>query len=64
MAEEIASSGLIRISNESDRVTIATILYKNGYTVRPVQSKKGSRNVYFVEYSTQSTAPKEQEGGA
>lgn len=62
MAEEIGSRGVIRIKNEADRVTVATILYKNGYTVRPVRTKaNGKTYEYYVEYTTQSMAPTGQE---
>ncbi len=62
MAEEIGSRGVIRIKNEADRVTVATILYKNGYTVRPVRTKiNGKTYEYYVEYTTQSMEPPDQE---
>ena len=61
MAEEIGSRGVIRIKNEADRVTVATILYKNGYTVRPERVKRNSSYEYYVEYTTQSMTPIGQE---
>lgn len=41
----------IKISNEQDRITIAGILVKNGYTIRIVKQKQQGRsqNDYFVE---------------
>lgn len=58
MAEDLASRGTIRIKSEADRVAVATILYKNGYTVRPVRSKKnGNSYEYYVEYTTRSMEP-------
>lgn len=40
--DESYTGGVIRIGNETDRLTVAAILYKNGYTVRPVKYKKAS----------------------
>ena len=41
----------IKIGNEADRVTVASILYKNGYSVQPVKQKKDGRsNEYLVKY--------------
>ncbi len=41
----------IHINNESDRLTVAAILVKNGYTVRMGKEKKGTGKSYehFVE---------------
>lgn len=62
MAEQIGSKGLIRIKSESDRIAVSTILFKNGYTVRPVKVKKnGTSYEYYVEYTTRSMAPDETE---
>ncbi len=45
------SSGLLRIANEADRATVATILFKNGYTVTLKRIKTGSRKAeMYVEY--------------
>ena len=39
----------LRVGNEADRVTIASILYKNGYSVSPVRRKKNGRSYeYYV----------------
>lgn len=44
--------GLLKIGNENDRATVATILFKNGYAVETVRKKKnGKTNEYFVGYS-------------
>ncbi len=46
------NSGLLRIANEADRATVATILFKNGYAVTPRRIKTGSRKAeMYVEYS-------------
>ena len=36
--------------NEDDRMEIAQILLKGGYSVRVSSEKQGSRTVYFIEY--------------
>lgn len=52
---DIGDSGFLKIANESDRVAVATILYKNGYTVRPVRKKKnGKANEYYVSYKIEA----------
>ena len=41
----------LKIVSEADRVTVASILYKNGYSVQPVKQKKDGRsNEYLVKY--------------
>ncbi len=48
---EIGDEGYIRIANENDRMTVVSILYKNGYTVRPVRTlKNGKTYVYMIRY--------------
>lgn len=42
--------GILRISNEADRMTIVSILFKNGYSTVPVRRKKGRANEYYVRY--------------
>lgn len=41
----------LKIGNETDRLAVASILVKNGYTVRQfgVKAPNGKRNVYFLE---------------
>lgn len=47
--------GLLKISNESDRITVASILYKNGYEVKPVRRRKNGKSFeYFVGYKPAS----------
>jgi len=47
----LGDRGYLKIGNEADRVTVASILYKNGYTTRPVRRKKNGKNYeYFVRY--------------
>lgn len=41
----------LKIGSEADRVTVASILYKNGYSVQTVKQKKDGRsNEYLVKY--------------
>ena len=43
--------GILRVSNEADRMTIVSILFKNGYSTVPVRRKKGRSNEYYVRYA-------------
>ncbi len=50
--DELCETGYLKIKNADDRIAVATILFKNGYTVRPVRNKKNGRTYeYFVKYS-------------
>jgi len=53
-AEDVGKTsdcGYLRIANEGDRAEVANILYRNGYTVRPVRFKKDGKSYeYFVKY--------------
>lgn len=40
----------IYVSNAEDRLALAGILIKNGYTVRMSREKQGNKAVCFVEY--------------
>lgn len=40
---------IIKVSNEADRIVIAGILFKNGYTVRQVRIKQGNKSVVCIE---------------
>ena len=52
---------LLKIGNEADRVTVASILYKNGYEVKPVRRKKNGKSYeYFVGCKP---AADDQQGG-
>ena len=52
MADKVADAGYLRIGNEADRMTIAGILYKNGYSVCLAKSKKNAKSYeYLVKYS-------------
>lgn len=51
----VGEMGYLRVGNEADRVTLASILYKNGYTVRPVRRKKNNKSYeYYVYYQMNS----------
>lgn len=48
---DIDAEGYLKIAREEDRVTVASILYKNGYAVRPYRAKKNGKSYeYFVRY--------------
>lgn len=41
----------LRIENKADRVTVASILFDNGYSVQPVRRKKNGKSFeYLVKY--------------
>lgn len=41
----------LKISNQADRVTVASILYNNGYSVQPVRRRKNGKSFeYLVKY--------------
>ena len=49
--DDVANVGYLKISNEADRVTVASILFKNGYLVQPARFKKnGKAYEYYVKY--------------
>lgn len=53
--EELDVVRYLRIVNEDDRVTVASILFKNGYDVAPVRAKKNGRSYeYYVSYAKPS----------
>lgn len=55
MVENVTTSGTLKISNEADRVTIASILYKNGYAVKPFRFKKNGKSYeYCVQFSLEN----------
>ena len=50
--DELCGTGYLEIKSADDRATVATILFRNGYAVRPVRNKKNGRTYeYFVKYS-------------
>ena len=54
--------GLLKIGNEPDRLTIASILFKNGYEVKQVRMKKNGKSYeYYVAF--RPTDPKDMQGG-
>lgn len=41
----------LKIANQADRETVASILYANGYSVQPVRRKKNGRSYeYLVKF--------------
>lgn len=53
---------LLKIANEADRVTVASILFKNGYEVKTVRKKKNGKTYeYFI--GCKPGNPDEPQGG-
>lgn len=49
--EEEKNVSYLRIENKADRVTVASILFDNGYSVQPVRRKKNGKSFeYLVKY--------------
>lgn len=46
----------IYVSNTEDRLALAAVLIKNGYTVRMSREKPGNKVAYFVEYWREGNA--------
>lgn len=41
----------LKISNQADRVTVASILFANGYSVQPVKQRKDGKSFeHLVKY--------------
>lgn len=48
---DVKDAGYLRIASESDRVTVASILFNNGYSVQKARRKKNGKTYeYFVRY--------------
>lgn len=63
MSAELTEHGFLRIKNEADRVTVASILYKNDYSVSPIKKAKNGRTYdYFIEFSVAQTVSQKTEG--
>lgn len=59
----IADKGYLDIPKEEDRITIASILFKHGYSVSPKRVKKDGRsNKYLVYYEKRSQDIQDGEG--
>ena len=54
---KVESKGTLKIGSAEDREAIATILFRNGYTVHPVRYRpEGSKTYqYFVKYEMNGT---------
>ncbi len=58
----IGDKGFLRVENKDDRATVAQILYKNGYTVAPVRTKKDGKSfIYLVGYELKNSDIKEED---
>lgn len=61
---DFGEKGYLKIGNEADRTTVASILYKNGYTVRPVRRKKNGKSYeYFVYFQLNSLDEEDENCG-
>ena len=59
---EFESGGYIKIKNETDRIALASILFKNGFVVSTVRRKKNGKTYeYYVKYSEEPLDIKEEE---
>ena len=54
MIGEIGDKGYLRIANAEDRLTVASILFANGYSVSIKRKKAGKSFEYYVYYEIQS----------
>lgn len=45
---EIKDEGYLRIENEADRLAVASILYKNRYSITPVRIKKNGKTYEYL----------------
>ena len=45
---KLVSKGYLKIGNEEDRKAVASILYKNGYSVAPVRCKRNGKRFSFI----------------
>lgn len=51
MTKREGQANYLRIANQADRVTVAAILYNNGYSVQPVRRRKNQKSFeYLVKY--------------
>lgn len=53
----------LEIFNEADRLAVAQVLVKNGYTIRQTRERaEGKRSyLYFLEYSKPKKSEREEE---
>lgn len=59
--DDNSSTGYLRIAKEEDRATVATILYKNGYSVSPVRIKRNGKTYeYYVKFTKKPIDAPEQ----
>lgn len=62
MCEFPGSHGFLKIGSEADRGTVASILFKNGYSVSLARKKKkGKATEYYVEYEVKHCGVPETE---
>lgn len=60
MFGEQGDEGYLRVGNEADRIEIASILCKNGYTVSIKRKKRNGKTYeYYVYYKMEDSEVKE-----
>lgn len=65
MDDEMNEIGYLRIENKDDREKIASVLFRNGYTVSTVRRKRNGRSYeYYVKYEMRSKEMEEAECGS
>jgi len=62
--EGIGVRGYLDIAKEEDRLTIASILFKHGYTVSPKRVKKDGKAYKYLVYYEKSAMDKLESDGA
>ena len=57
--DNFSNCGLLKIKDREDRVAVAMVLFKNGYTVAPKRKKISPKN--YEQYLEFSRAPEDLE---
>lgn len=51
MMDGVEKAKYLKIASQADRVTVASILFANGYSVQPVKQRKDGKSFeYLVKY--------------
>lgn len=51
----LGDKGFLRIANENDRLMVASILFKNGYSIYPVRTRRDGKSFqYLIQYEIRS----------
>ena len=58
----VFDKGYLKIDSKEERLTVAQILFNNGYTVFPAKIKKNDKqNYYLVGFETRDQTVKEED---